>query len=70
MAYIGVEERTALHADHHAMLAAFTARDRTLLLDVSATHHARLENSIADLPPETGLFATPAEPAGHRVDEV
>ncbi|GAA0249987.1 GntR family transcriptional regulator [Cryptosporangium japonicum] len=59
MAYIGVEERAALHADHHAMLTAFTARDAKSLLDISATHHHRLENSIADLPPETGLFATP-----------
>ena len=59
MAYIGVEERSALHADHHDMLAAFVARDRNALLDISAKHHHRLESSIADLPPETGLFATP-----------
>ena len=57
MAYIGVEERTALHADHHEMLAAFVARDADLLLDISATHNHRLENSIADLPPEAGLFS-------------
>ena len=36
-----------------------TARDAKLLLDISATHHHRLESSIADLPPETGLFAAP-----------
>ncbi|TQS42659.1 GntR family transcriptional regulator [Cryptosporangium phraense] len=59
MAYIGVEERSALHADHHAMLAAFVARDADDLLDLSAKHHHRLESSIADLPPETGLFAAP-----------
>jgi DNA-binding GntR family transcriptional regulator len=57
MAYIGVEERTTLHADHHEMLAAFCDRDGTRLLDVSGRHHERLEASIADLPPETGLFA-------------
>ncbi|WP_191297525.1 GntR family transcriptional regulator [Lentzea cavernae] len=57
MAHVPDEERTALHADHEGMLAAFVARDPAALVDAARTHHERLRTSLAAVPRDTGLFA-------------
>lgn len=44
-----------LHDDHAVMLAAFLSRDATALLDVSAHHHRRLQEIVAELPTAAGL---------------
>ncbi|MFD9700149.1 GntR family transcriptional regulator [Lentzea sp. NPDC059081] len=57
MAHVPAEERTALHADHEGMLAAFVARDAAALVEAARTHHDRLRSSLAAVPTHTGLFA-------------
>ena len=56
MALISAEQRRALHAEHHEMLALFLARETDALLGVAARHLAHLDSSIAGLPVDTGLF--------------
>ena len=60
MAQLTEDARLRLHADHREMLAAFVARDAPALLACAATHHGRLLDAIATLPPGGELFA--AEP--------
>lgn len=57
MARIPVAARSALHAEHGDMLAAFLARDAARLLAVAADHHRHLEESIAALPRDSAVFA-------------
>ncbi|MFD5828789.1 GntR family transcriptional regulator [Lentzea sp. NPDC060358] len=57
MAHVPADERTALHADHRGMLAAFVARDAPALVEAARTHHDRLRSSLAAVPAHTGLFA-------------
>ncbi|WP_306206209.1 GntR family transcriptional regulator [Actinoplanes sp. RD1] len=56
MAHLGAAERELLHRDHDAMLEAFTARDGARLIDLCGAHHRRLQDYIARLPRDTGLF--------------
>ena len=56
MAHISDEDRRLLHKDHQLMLDAFRARDAEGLLAVADAHQARLQATIAALPPDTGLF--------------
>jgi DNA-binding GntR family transcriptional regulator len=56
MARLGDAERQRLHADHRAMLEAFVAGDADGLLACAGTHHRRLLDAIATLPPGTGSF--------------
>ena len=57
MTLISEAERTHLHTEHADMFAAFVARDRDALLDVSGRHMQGLETLLADLPEDTGPFA-------------
>ncbi len=57
MAHIPQPNRNLLHAEHGDMLAAFLARDAPNLIELGARHQARLERSIAGLPPDSALFA-------------
>jgi DNA-binding GntR family transcriptional regulator len=58
MAHLSDADRTVLHRDHGAMLAAFENRDAGTLLRVAGEHHRRLETSLTALPRHTGLFRT------------
>ena len=49
MTRIGAEARARLHRDHREMLEAFVSGDEDQLLDVAASHHARLQAAVADL---------------------
>ena len=57
MSHLDAGQRALLHQDHAGMLAAFVARDTEGLIAVCATHHQRLQTSIARLPRDLGLFA-------------
>ncbi|GAB3284531.1 GntR family transcriptional regulator [Kineosporia babensis] len=57
MRWLPDAERSKLHREHTAMLAAFIARDTNALLEVAAQHHERLEEVIARLPSRAGLLA-------------
>lgn len=59
MAHLPATERSELHSDHEALLAAFLARDATELVRIAREHHARLRTALDTLPKQTGLFAEP-----------
>jgi DNA-binding GntR family transcriptional regulator len=59
MSHLDGAERERLHADHAGMLSAFTDRDGDALISVCGVHHRRLQEFIARLPQDTGLFAEP-----------
>ncbi|HEY2206840.1 MAG TPA: GntR family transcriptional regulator [Pseudonocardia sp.] len=59
MTHVREAERTALHADHEELLAAFLGRDREALLRATREHHRRLRSVLSGLPTDTGLFADP-----------
>lgn len=61
MRYLPAPERTRLHEDHQAMLAAFTARDGAALVASSGAHHRRLESVIDLVPADAGLLADPED---------
>jgi DNA-binding GntR family transcriptional regulator len=56
MSHISHGDRESLHKDHAEMLAAFLDRDPDGLIAVFAAHHHRLQDYIASLPPDLGLF--------------
>ncbi len=60
MRWLPGDERSRLHGEHTAMLAAFTAGDADGLLEIAAQHHQRLEQVIAMLPERSGLLADPS----------
>jgi DNA-binding GntR family transcriptional regulator len=57
MAHLTEAQRRRLHDDHGEMLAAFVAGDAPSLLTCAATHHGRLLDAIATLPPGGEPFA-------------
>jgi DNA-binding GntR family transcriptional regulator len=57
MAHVTTEVRRQLHSEHAAMLEAFLSRDTAKVLSVSEAHHRRLEDAVAALPRDSGLFA-------------
>lgn len=57
MSLLGTADLRKLHSDHESMLAAFLARDADLLIQTCGEHHHRLQELIASLPRDTGLFA-------------
>ena len=63
MALLSDDDRERLHADHGEMLSAFVARDAPSLLSCAATHHQRLLDAVAAIPPGDA-FAD--EPTGQR----
>ena len=63
MALLSEDDRERLHADHGEMLSAFVARDAPSLLSCAATHHQRLLDAVAAIPPGDA-FAD--EPIGQR----
>jgi DNA-binding GntR family transcriptional regulator len=62
MAHLSDADRQRLHADHLEMLAAFVAGDAPSLLSCAATHHQRLLDAIATLPPGGAAFADEPSP--------
>lgn len=66
MKHIAGADRTRLHAEHRAMLAAFVARDAGRLAELAAGHQHDLEESIEALPADSEMFAagppTPLQP--------
>ncbi len=62
MRWLAAADRERLHAEHTAMLEAFTAGDADRLLTVAAQHHRRLESVIAHLPERAGLLTEPDGP--------
>jgi DNA-binding GntR family transcriptional regulator len=62
MAHVGDDDRRRLHDDHHEMRDAFIARDRARLIALADTHQHRLDEVIATLPDDSGLFAAEAVP--------
>ncbi len=63
MALLSEDDRERLHADHGEMLSAFVARDAPSLLSCAATHHQRLLDAVAAIPPGDA-FAD--EPTGQK----
>jgi DNA-binding GntR family transcriptional regulator len=57
MAHVTAEVRRQLHSEHGAMLEAFLSHDTARVLSVSEAHHRRLEDAVAALPRDSGLFA-------------
>jgi DNA-binding GntR family transcriptional regulator len=56
MSYVSRQTTQELHDDHLVMLDAFMARDADLLVAASARHYRRLQQAVADIPSDTGLF--------------
>ncbi|MBF6065248.1 GntR family transcriptional regulator [Nocardia terpenica] len=67
MVHVSAAERAVLHADHSRQLAAFLAGDAGALLAATDRHHARLNQVVAGLPTDLGLFAEPAAPAAEDI---
>jgi DNA-binding GntR family transcriptional regulator len=59
MRWLPDDERSLLHGEHTAMLAAFVDRDADGLLAIAEQHHRRLEKVIAMLPERSGLLTDP-----------
>ena len=56
MSYVSSEMTQTLHADHDVMREAFLARDVPALLAASTTHYRRLQDALAAVPRNAGLF--------------
>jgi DNA-binding GntR family transcriptional regulator len=63
MAHITDLARGELHAEHREMLRAFLARDAAALQAAAGNHQHHLEESIAALPDDSGLFTGGPTPA-------
>jgi DNA-binding GntR family transcriptional regulator len=63
MAHITDLARGELHAEHREMLRAFLARDVAALQAAAGNHQHHLEESIAALPDDSGLFTGGPTPA-------
>src|SRR6478609_3955133 len=63
MAHITDLARGELHAEHREMLRAFLARDVAALQAAGGNHQHHLEESIAALPDDSGLFTGGPTPA-------
>ena len=63
MAHITDLARDELHAEHREMLRAFLARDAAALQAAAENHQHHLEESIAALPDDSGLFTGRPTPA-------
>ena len=63
MAHITDLDRGELHAEHREMLRAFLARDAAALQAAAGNHQHHLEESIAALPDDSGLFTGGPTPA-------
>jgi DNA-binding GntR family transcriptional regulator len=63
MAHITDRARDELHAEHREMLRAFLARDAAALQAAAGNHQHHLEESIAALPDDSGLFTGGPTPA-------
>jgi DNA-binding GntR family transcriptional regulator len=63
MAHITDLARGELHAEHREMLRAFLARDAAALQAAAGNHQHHLEESIAALPDDSGLFTGRPTPA-------
>lgn len=59
MVHVTAADRAVLHADHSRQLAAFLAGDAEALLAATERHHSRLNQVVAALPTDRGLFAEP-----------
>jgi DNA-binding GntR family transcriptional regulator len=60
MSRVPARERTAFHADHSRMVAAFVARDADALIAESDRHYAHLKDAIAEFADDPECFADPA----------
>jgi len=63
MAHITDLARGELHSEHREMLRAFLARDAAALQAAAGNHQHHLEESIAALPDDSGLFTGRPTPA-------
>ena len=64
MSLIDDADRDRLHAEHHRMVAAFVARDASVLTMLAAEHQHDLERSIRSLTAADQLFAPRAPAVG------